>query len=97
MFERRDMTTKISGKKEQNWTVWDNVKIEIHELFGAFPRKDDVGAKFIMTSMELCRVHAKLNDHRNAYKIITYCAKLFPKNPFVLSKAGRYCLEIGRH
>ena len=72
------------------------MNLEIHELFGAFPKKDDIAAKFIMTSMELSRVHAKLNDFRNAYKIVTQCAKMFPKNPFVLSKAGRFCLEIGR-
>ena len=35
-------------------------------------------------------------DYRNAYKVLMGCIRLFPKNPFVLSKAGRFCLETGR-
>eukprot|EP00353_Schmidingerella_taraikaensis_P012259 CAMPEP_0185570510 /NCGR_PEP_ID=MMETSP0434-20130131/2799_1 /TAXON_ID=626734 ORGANISM="Favella taraikaensis, Strain Fe Narragansett Bay" /NCGR_SAMPLE_ID=MMETSP0434 /ASSEMBLY_ACC=CAM_ASM_000379 /LENGTH=57 /DNA_ID=CAMNT_0028185651 /DNA_START=939 /DNA_END=1112 /DNA_ORIENTATION=- len=37
-----------------------------------------------------------MTDYRNAYKVITGCVRLFPKSPFVLSKAGRFCLETGR-
>ena len=35
-------------------------------------------------------------DYRNAYKVIMQCVKFFPKSPYVLSKAGRFCLETGR-
>jgi len=76
--------------------VWKNVDIEIHELFGAFPAKDDCCAKYIMVAFEICRVHTRLLDYRNAYKVIISCVRLFPQNPFVLSKAGRFCLESGR-
>lgn len=37
-----------------------------------------------------------MTDYRNAYKVIMQCVRLFPKSPFVLSKAGRFCLETGR-
>ena len=76
--------------------MWDSVEVEIHELFGAFPRKDDCQAKYIMVAFEICRVHTRLQDYRNAYKVITNCARMFPNNPYVLSKAGRLCLETGR-
>ena len=92
-FERKEVSAEQSGEYH---TVWDNVKVEINEVFGAFPRKDDLDAKYIMTATELCRVHSKYYDYRNAYKVITQCAKMYPKNPFVLSRVGRFCLETGR-
>lgn len=79
-----------------NWSVWDNVLVESIELFGAFPPKHDCCAKYIMIAHELCRVHTRMTDYRNAYKVIMQCVRLFPKSPFVLSKAGRFCLETGR-
>ena len=100
--EQKKKITKLQRQqpsvpeKKSNWTVWDNVDVEIHELFGAFPRKDDCQAKYIMVTFEICRVHTRLQDYRNAYKIITQCVKMFPNNPYVLSKAGRLCLETGR-
>ena len=81
---------------QSDFTVWKNVEVETHELFGAFPGKDDCCAKYIMLAHEICRVHTRLMDYRNAYKVMLQCARLFPKSPFVLSKAGRFCLEVGR-
>lgn len=81
---------------DELWTVWSNVEVETHELFGAFPPKDDVTAKYTMVALEVCRVHTRLQDYRNAYMVIKGCVKLLPNNPFVLSKAGRFCLETGR-
>ena len=52
------------------WSVWHNVEIEVHELFGAFPAKNDCAAKYIMLAHELCRVHTRMMDYRNAYKVI---------------------------
>lgn len=76
--------------------MWKNVEIEIYELFGAFPPKDDCCAKYIMLAHEISRVHTRLMDYRNAYKVMMQCVRLFPQSPFVLSKAGRFCLETGR-
>ena len=83
-------------KKKEQWNALDSLHMEVHELFGAFPKRDDLQAKYIMVAFEICRVHTRMQDYRNAYKIITSCAKMFPKNPYVLSKAGRLCLETGR-
>ena len=49
-----------------------------------------------MLAHEICRVHTRMTDYRNAYKVIMQCVRLFPKSPFVLSKAGRFCIETGR-
>ena len=83
-------------KKKEEWNALDSLQIEVHELFGAFPKRNDLQAKYIMVAFEICRVHTRMQDYRNAYKIITSCAKMYPKNPYVLSKAGRLCLETGR-
>ena len=72
------------------------MRVEIHELFGAFPERYDFQAKYIMAAFEICRVHTRMQDYRNAYKLITSCAKMFPQHPYVLSRAGRLCLETGR-
>ena len=60
------------------------------------PAKDNYVAKYIMLTHEICRIHTRQNDYRNAYRIIVKSSKQFPKNPYVLSKAGRLCLEVGR-
>ena len=70
--------------------------MESYELFGAFPPKDDCCAKYIMLAHEISRVHTRMADFRNAYKVMMQCVRLFPKSPHVLSKAGRLCLESGR-
>jgi tetratricopeptide (TPR) repeat protein len=49
-----------------------------------------------MIMLELIRVHTKLLDYRNAYKMCTKIAGKNSKNPFILSRCGRLCLEIGR-
>ena len=72
------------------------IDLESVELYGLLPAKDDFVAKHIMLTHEICRIHTRQSDYRNAYKIIMKGVKLFPKNPYVLSKAGRFCLEAGR-
>lgn len=49
-----------------------------------------------MVQCELVRVHTKVQDYRNAYKVCTRLAGRNTKNPYVLSRCGRLCLEIGR-
>lgn len=89
-------TAKESNNGQLQWSVWRNVEIEVHELFGAFPPQDDCCAKYIMLAHEICRIHTRQLDYRNSYKILSQCVRLFPKSAFVLSKAGRFCLETGR-
>ena len=55
----------------EQWSVWRNVEVEMHELFGAFPPKNDACAKFIMVSHEISRIHTRLMDYRNAYKVLS--------------------------
>ena len=69
--QQRQQFSPFEEKKSNDWTVWDSVQVEIHELFGAFPRKDDSQAKYIMVAFEICRVHTRLQDYRNAHKMIT--------------------------
>ena len=95
MGEAKSRPAPVSQKNSE-WTALDSLRVEVNELFGAFPRRDDYQAKYIMVAFEICRVHTRMQDYRNAYKIITSCAKMFPGNPYVLSKAGRLCLETGR-
>ena len=95
MGEAKPRPAPVPQKKSE-WTALDSLRVEVNELFGAFPRRDDYQAKYIMVAFEICRVHTRMQDYRNAYKIITSCAKMFPGNPYVLSKAGRLCLETGR-
>lgn len=49
-----------------------------------------------MINFELMRVHTKILDYRNAYRVCVKMAGLDPSNPFVLSRCGRLCLEIGQ-
>ena len=88
--------TRQTNERGGSWSVWQNVEIEVHELFGAFPPRDDCCAKYIMLAFEISRVHTRQLDYRNGYKILMQCLRLFPKSPFALSKAGRFCLETGR-
>ena len=103
MIAKRKKTNGTSKPSRQQansdsepWTVYQNVDVEVHELFGAFPAKNDCAAKYIMLAHEICRVHTRSMDYRNAYKVIIQCVRFFPKSPYVLSKAGRFCLESGR-
>ena len=74
MINRRKLNNGTSKptptNTDQPWSVWKNVEVEIHELFGTFPAKDDCAAKYIMLAHEICRVHTRLMDYRNAYKVI---------------------------
>ena len=49
-----------------------------------------------MIQFELIRVHTKSLDYRNAYRVCVKMAGQNPSNPFVLSRCGRLCLEIGQ-
>jgi hypothetical protein len=84
--------------------------IETVELFGLMPARDNYVAKYIMLTHEICRTHmytrkddAKSehmqvflqNDFRNANRVIKKMLRRFPTNPYVLSKAGIFYLEIG--
>ena len=97
-LRKKKGTARVKNQSSKNaaWTVWSNVEVELNEIFGAFPPRNDCCAKYIMLAHEICRVHTRMTDYRNAYKVIMQCVRLFPKSPFVLSKAGRFCLETGR-
>jgi len=84
-----DTETKIT-------TSADILNKELHEVFGMFPAKTDYAGKYIMLAHEVCRVHTRLGDYRNAFKIMKKCKTMFPSNPYVLSKMGRLCLEVGK-
>jgi hypothetical protein len=87
----------------------DSMAIEAVELFGIMPANDNYVAKYIMLAHEICRTHmytrkddAKSelqvfiqNDFRNAHRVIKKMLRRFPTNPYVLSKAGIFYLEIG--
>lgn len=49
-----------------------------------------------MIMLEIIRVHTKYQDYRNAFKVCTRLAQNNVKNPYILSRCGRLCLEIGR-
>ena len=72
------------------------IKREINELFGLFPPKDSLDAKYIMVSFELCRIHQRQSDFRNAYMTMQKLIKRYPSNPYIQSRMGRLCLEAGR-
>ena len=65
-------------------------------MFGLFPRINDTRSRFIMVSLEIFRLHARHNDVRNAYATLSKVNQRYPDNPMLISRLGRYCLEIGR-
>ena len=49
-----------------------------------------------MISLEIFRLHARHNDVRNAFAALSRLNERYPNNPLLISRLGRYCLEIGR-
>ena len=66
------------------------------ELFGLFPPKDDQRAKHIMVALEVFRLHHRHLDIRNAYTTLKRLTDRYPNMPMLVSRFGRFCLEIGR-
>lgn len=93
--------------ESKDYRARDTLLIEAVELFGLMPAKDNYVAKYILLTHEICRVHMFTRkeeknavvflqtDFRNAQKMILSMVRRFPKNPYVLSKAGKFYLEIG--
>ena len=46
--------------------------------------------------MEIARIHHRAQDYRNAYAVLTRLNDACPGNPMIISKLGRFCLEIGK-
>lgn len=65
-------------------------------MFGFFPAVENKTGRFLLVAHEICRVHMQNSDYRNANRMIMKCVEKCPRNPYVLSKAGRTCLETGR-
>ena len=72
------------------------VQREKEELFGLFPRKTDARSRHIMVAMEIFRVHHRHLDIRNAYTTLKRLTERYPNMPMLISRLGRFCLEIGR-
>lgn len=93
----KECDRKLDKKIDNSEQVYSDILTrEIFELYGAFPAKYDYASKYLMVGHEICRIHIKMADYRNSYAVIKKCVDKFPDNPFVLSKMGRHCLEIGR-
>ena len=98
---QKDTEKKLETKSDETnspeaWTANDTLALEVHELFGLFPAKEDFQSKFMMVSLEICRVHTRVQDFRNGYTTIKKLLRKIPDNPYILSKAGQFCLEAGR-
>eukprot|EP00347_Sterkiella_histriomuscorum_P001642 403371239 len=72
------------------------LKKEINEMFGLFPAKDNLDSRYIMIIFEITRIHQRQSDFRNAYMTMSKLIKKYTLNPYILSRMGRLCLEIGR-
>jgi len=57
-------------------TAIQNDTRDVFELMGLIPAKEDYSAKFGMVCFELCRMHSKQQDFRNAYRIMTTCIEV---------------------
>jgi hypothetical protein len=60
------------------------------------PDKEDVEARYILICKELSRIHQRAPDYRNAFLVMNKCVKKFSNDPYVNSRMGRFCLEIGQ-
>jgi len=49
-----------------------------------------------MVSLEIFRIHHRAQDFRNSYTVIQRLNERVPNNPMIISRLGRFCLEIGR-
>ncbi|CDW76455.1 UNKNOWN [Stylonychia lemnae] len=96
-----------TGDNETKERALKLLRKEQNELFGLFPPKDKYEAKYIMLIYEITRIHQRQQDYRNAYIVIQKLVKVkskqlklilqkYPLNPYILSRMGRLCLEIGR-
>lgn len=72
------------------------IQDQLQSLFGLFPRKDDKKAKYIMICLEIFRVLHRAMDYRNAYNVLVKLNEKCPNNPMIISRLGRFCLEIGK-
>lgn len=72
------------------------IKREKEELFGLFPSKNDRRCKYMMICLEISRIHHRAQDFRNTYNVLSRLNEKCPNNPMIISKLGRFCLEIGR-
>jgi len=72
------------------------IQDQLQQLFGLFPRKDDKKAKYIMICIEIFRVLHRAMDYRNAYTVLVRLNEKCPNNPMIISRLGRFCLEIGK-
>lgn len=49
-----------------------------------------------MVAMEIFRLHHRHLDIRNAYTTLKRLTERYPNLPMLVSRLGRFCLEIGR-
>jgi hypothetical protein len=61
-----------------------------------FPASHEYKAKYILVSLEIFRILTRFNDFKNAYTILTKLNEKCPNNPYIVSRLGRFCLEIGK-
>ena len=85
---------RITEQQQEPLTFTSEVQKEICGLFSVIPI--DPKQKVTMILLELTRVHTRFQDYRNAFKMCQRLAAIKPINPYILSRCGRFCLEIGR-
>lgn len=51
-------------------------------MFGLFPPKEAMDSKLIMLSFELCRLHQRIQDYRNAHMTML---KLVKVNKYIVT------------
>ena len=66
------------------------------QLFGLFPKQGDYRAKYMLVTFEIFRIHQRAQDYRNAYVTLTRLNEKCPRNVEIISRLGRFCLEIGK-
>ena len=93
---KRTKSKEGNGESRAKEQLEKILESESHELFGMFPPREAFDSKIIMASFEIVRVHQRQQDYRNAYFSMNKITKRYPKNPYVLSRMGRLCLESGR-
>jgi len=49
-----------------------------------------------MICIEIFRVLHRAMDYRNAYNVLVKLNEKCPNNPMIISRLGRFCLEIGK-
>ena len=49
-----------------------------------------------MVCLEIFRVQQRAQDYRNAYNVLIRLNEKCPNNPMIISRLGRFCLEIGK-